>query len=435
MDAVRADHLSTYGYQRETSPQLDALARGGVVFETVISPIPQTGPACASLLTGRWPASLALHANDQRLSPGPRTLGEVLGAAGYETAGFVSGYPLIRTLAGLDRGFSTFDDEMPDARGIVAQVQRRGSKTTAAALRWLARRSSQQPFFLWVHYYDPHGDYLPGPPFETMFAGGPKGPFLSVEVIPQYQRRGNSTDAGDYIARYDGELRYVDNEIGKLLDGLAKLGHRESTLIAVVSDHGENLVEHGAYFDHGNEIYLEAVQVPLVLAGPGVPADGRRIRGIARIPDMMPTLLGLLRMESQADVEGVSLVASLASSTITPSREAFSEARLEPAEGATLVSGGTPKLAARDERFTVLWRLATGKVELYDRSTDPHEERDILSTTPPDPVDEQIRVTVCTRLQALLDAQTRRVRPEPRVLSPELRALLERRVTKRVEPG
>lgn len=425
IDTCRADHLSVYGYDRQTSPRLEELARRGVLFESMISPIPQTGPAHASLLTGRWPASLGLHDNATRLGPHPVLLSEVLAGRDYDTAAFVSGLTLVRRAAGLDRGFDRYDDAMPDARGAAPGVQRRGSKTTAAALAWLGSRDRDRPFFLWIHYYDPHGDYHPGGPFETMFANGETGPFLPAKNIPAYQREGHGTDAADYVARYDGELRYADTEIGKILDGLETLGLLPTTVVAVTGDHGENLVEHGYYFDHGNELYMEALHVPFLLAGPGVPA-GRRVRGIVRIPDVMPTLLGLLGVQSLGEVEGQTLAGALVSSVVAPPREAFSEARLVPWAALTPIADVTPKLSVRDDRFTVLFRKATSKVELYDRERDPGESRNLFSSSSAKPEEEKLQASLRERMSAWLDAATAATRQVPVVITPELRRRLNR---------
>lgn len=433
IDTVRTDHLSAYGYRRETSPRLSQLAHRGVAFQDAISPIPQTGPAHAALLTGRCLSHLGQHANGQPLDPRPTTLAEVLSSAGYETAGFVSGFPLVGRISGLARGFSHFDDQMPDPRGSVPAVQRRGSKTTDAALAWLDRRTTEgaTPFFLWVHYYEPHGDYAPGGEYETLFVGGPSGLLLDVTWLPRYQRRGSSLDAAEYVARYDGELRYVDDQIGRLLDGLGKRGVLDTTLVVATGDHGENLVEHGCYFDHGNEVYIEAVSVPFILAGPRVPQKRARVEGVAPLVDVMPTVLELLEVPVPPGLEGLSLVAALASKRTAPPRECVSEARLIPAGALTPISDVTPKLSVRDKRFALLWRIAAGTVELYDRRDDPREERDLFAPVPQDTEVVKLRAMLLARLAGHRDLGARSGTEISPVISPELRARLERWVAGR----
>jgi len=398
VDTLRADHVSSYGYSRPTSPQIDELAASGVLFETVISPLPETGPSFASLLTGRWPAQLGVRGNGKPLGGEFETLASILSGAGYDTAAFVSGFPLVRRLSGLQRGFDHYDDRMPDPRGGVPQVQRTAEKTTDSALAWLGRHSDR-PFFLWVHYYDCHGDYAPGPFFESLFAGGPPGPMAPLESIPKYQRLGGETDAAVYVARYDGEIRRVDAQVTRLLQRLEAMGHREQTLVAVTSDHGESLTEHDYYFDHGNELYMPSMSVPLVLAGPGVPATGRRVAGMARLPDVMPTLLELLGQQTPAGLAGQSLVPPLRDERPVAWPEAFSEARFAPYRALTPGADVGPKLAARNQRFTVILRLDGPRMEIYDRLADPGETRNLLNPgTDPD---------LAGRARRLLDANLR----------------------------
>jgi arylsulfatase len=398
VDTLRADHVSAYGYPRPTSPRIDELAASGVLFETVISPLPETGPSFASLLTGRWPAQIGVRGNGKPLGPEFPTLATILSDAGYETAAFVSGFPLIRRLSGLQRGFDLYDDRMPDPRGGVPRVQRTAEKTTDAVLDWLGRPSAK-PYFLWVHYYDCHGDYAPGPPFDSMFAGGPPGPFLPPESIPSYQRLGQETDASVYIARYDGEIRRVDAQVARLLEHVETAGRRRQPLIAVTSDHGESLTEHGYHFDHGNELYLPSVGVPLIIAGPGVPATGHRVNGMARLPDLMPTLLELLGREPPPGLAGRSLVADLGGERRSSRPEGFSEARFAPYRALTAGADVGPKLSARDGRFTAILRLDGPRLEVYDRLADPGETRDLLGPEA-DPA-------LAVRARRLLDANLR----------------------------
>jgi arylsulfatase A-like enzyme len=250
---------------------------------------------------------------------------------------------------------------------------------------------------------------------------GSRGPMLNPDLIPDYQRHGGSNDAAGYIARYDGELRFVDTEIGKLLDGLAANGQLARTLIVVIGDHGENLVEHGYYFDHGNELYMEAVHVPLVIAGPGVPADGRRVRGIVRTPDVMPTLLDLVGVTApKEEVDGRSLLSALSSGDVAPPREVCSEARLVAARPLTPFSDVTPKVAVRDDRFTVMWREATWKLELYDRAADPEEKRNLFAGRSADREEDELRTSLRAKLQARLAALTRGVMLQTQVITPDV---------------
>lgn len=424
IDTLRADHLPVYGYGRATALRIHDLAARGTLLETLIAPIPQTTPACASLLTGRWPASLGLRGNGTPLGPGPATLAELLGEAGWDTAAFVSGFPLVRRISGLDRGFAHYDDDMPDPRGGVANVQRGAEKTTDAVLAWLDARGAD-PFFLWLHYYDVHGDYDPGPAYAALFEPDRSGPHLPLQSIPEYQRRGEETDASRYVARYDGEIRRVDTELGRVLDRLQALSRLERTLVVVTADHGESLTEHRYYFDHGDELYLPDLWVPLVLAGPGIPA-GRRIAGTAGTPDLMPTLLSLLGLPTPPGVAGVSLADAITSGAPLPRRESFAEARHHAWQAPTPRTDGGPKLAVRDDRFTAILRLLGPRLELYDRLGDPGETVDLAASAPRGEEDARNRASLESALRARAAAAEAGA-PEPSVFTPSLRAWLEGR--------
>ncbi len=421
IDTLRADHLPTYGYPRPTAPSLDALARRGVHFTSAMAAVPETGPSCATLLTGRWPTELSVRGNGRPLPPGAPTLAEILSGAGYRTAAFVSGYPLIRRLSGLDRGFGHYDDTLPDPRGGAANVQRSAARTTDAVLAWL-RGAGEGPFFIWLHYYDVHGDYDPGLPYDSLFRDGPPGPYLPLERIPAYQRRGASTDAADYIARYDGEIRRVDDQIQRLLEDLGGRGLLARTVVAVTSDHGESLTEHGYFFDHGNELYAPSLHVPLILAGPGIPATGAALDGVARLPDLFPTLLELLGQTAPSPLPSRSLVPALGGAPL-PGADAFAEARFQPYRPLTPGADVGPKLAARDDRFSAILRLDGPRLELYDLAADPGEERDLLAGRA-DAAAAHLRTGLDAALRARL-AATSAPQPAPPVFSPELRRLAE----------
>jgi arylsulfatase len=422
IDTLRADHLSVYGYPWPTSPGLEALAERGVVFDWVVAPVPETAPSCAALLTGRWPVQLGVRGNAQPLRPRFETLAELLAAAGYETAAFVSGIPLDRRLSGLHQGFDHYDDRMPDPRGRTANVQRLAEKTTAAARSWLASRP-EGPFFLWLHYYDPHGDYSPGPPYDAMFGDRPAGPEIPLTSIPGYQRA-HGTDAAVYTARYDGEIRKVDDQLAGLLDEIETARGLERTLVAVTADHGESLTEHGYFFDHGNELYLPSLRIPLILAGAGVPPGGRRIGGSARTVDVLPTLLELLGQRLPEGLAGTSLVDRLDGAA--PSfPETLSEARFKTYRALTVESDVEPKLAVRDDRFTVILKLGSSKLELYDRRVDGGETRDLMTALADDPAGAELRRALEENVRARQAAAAAGQRPAPRVFTPEIRRRIE----------
>ena len=367
VDTARADHLSLYGYH---AGHLAAPRGAGAVRRLLrdgISPIPQTGPACATLLTGRWPASLGMHANEQRLGPGPRDPGEVLGGAGYATAGFVSGLsagaqargarPRLRPLR---RRAARPARRLPGASG--------GRPHHCRGAR-LARRAPQGPPVL------PVGPLLRPPRrlqpavgrSSAMFLDGSEGSLPDPDAIPDYQRHGGSTDAADYVARYDGELRSSTSELGKLLDGLEARG-----LLPGDARRGDRRPRRepgrARLLLRPRQRALHGGRARAVRAGrSGVPADGRRIGGVARTPDVMPTLLELLGVGAPQEAEGRSLVAALASRL--GGTAARGDLRGAPRAGTAADADRGRHAEARGAGRPLHGDLARGdrELELYDR--------------------------------------------------------------------
>lgn len=387
LDTLRADHCSAYGYERPTTPRMEEIARDGVRFATAYAPMPTTLPSHATLFTGLLPRTLGLLKNGVPLAHPAATLAETLSAQGYRTAGFVSSFVLDRSF-GLARGFATYDDRF--ARGecktdneswegfqLDGAFCRRGALTRARAESWLeangylpdaaggARASSgtPPPYFLWIHLFDPHDPYLP-PPAE---AG----------LLPPQSAQ--PSDLERQIAAYDGEIRYTDAQVGKLLDRLAAAGRLDTTLVIIVSDHGEGLMDHG-WMHHGALLYEEAVRIPLLVRWPERLPRGRVIEEPVQLADVVPTVHDLLGLPPPAHaVEGVSLRGALeGTATLDPQRPIFVQRRIYDRE---LELG----LQLRGEKFGVRmgpWKYIAARTdksyELYDLATDPGELRDVF---------------------------------------------------------
>jgi len=309
IDTCRADHLSLYGYARETTPTLERLAADGVVFDQAFVQVTDTTPSHASLFTSRYPF---VHgaANGVALRDEFVTLAELLRQSGLQTAAFVSGYTMTAADSGLDQGFETYDDELTGLGGPTARIpnERSAEQTAERALAWLERHADE-PFFLFVHFFDPHALYQPPEPYDRMFetAAGPPFP-IPANRIPPYARISGENDARVYISRYDGEIRYVDDQIARLVEALESRGVLDDTLLVVTADHGESLTEHGFFFAHGWRLFEPSIHVPLLLRYPAALPRGRRVAGIAQSIDVMPTLLELLGIDGPAEMDGVSLL-------------------------------------------------------------------------------------------------------------------------------
>lgn len=373
-DTLRADHLGLYGFGGRTSPNLDALGHESVVHGAAWSSAPLTGPALSALLTGRMPDELGLEDNRSVLSAEATTLAERLSAAGIETAAVVSNWVLRRRAeladAGVQQGFDHFDDRMESPEpGRPDLMERLADGTTDAALAWLDGRGHDRPFFLWVHYQDPHGPYTPPddclvwPPEEAL-----REPELEVGtdqrgigVLPEYQVVDQERRPAAYRARYEAEIRFFDRELGRFVEGLRARRLLERTLLVFTSDHGESLGEHGYYFSHGQNLHQELVRVPLLLRPPDGAAGTPRVQAPASHLDIFPTVLRAFGLDP-GRVRGLDLLGG-----------ALPEARVLPQylRGTWSATGARYRLLVEREQR-----------RLYDLATDPGEERDLWPTDP-----------------------------------------------------
>ncbi len=336
IDTLRPDAVGAIGGSNET-PHLDRLISEGVLFDGAVSPLPLTLPAHTSLFSGLLPARHGLRDNGQTVAPGTGLLAEQLREVGYTTAAFVSGFPL-ESVFGLDRGFDHYDDALVD--GPAGRLERPADRTADAAIAWLEEAAS--PWFVWVHFYDPHDPYEPPRAF---WKPGTRG-------------------------AYDGEVTFVDEAIGRL----AAVTAPRPTLTVVTADHGEALGEH-AEKTHGYFVYDSTMLVPLLFHFPERIAPAR-LGAAARLIDVAPTLLDLLDVrgsgvEAPGAVDGVSL------------RSAF-EGQLPVVPPAILETflpwtyfGWSPLRAIR----TGKWKLIEApRPELYDLTADPGETTNVLSS-------------------------------------------------------
>ena len=346
IDTLRADHLGCYGRAAAATPTLDSLAGRGVRFATAVSHVPLTGPSHASILTGRTPLGHGFRDNGGYLIPAAvKTAAEDFVQAGYRTAAFVSGFPLDRRF-GFDRGFETYDDHLPkgnDPRR-TPYVERFADATTDAALRWLAATATgTSPFFLWVHYYDPHAPYEPPGALADRFRSSP----------------------------YDGEIAFVDSQLARLLGALEEKGQLARTLVLVTADHGESLGEHGEG-THGLFVYDATLRVPWIMAGPGL-AAGRVATTVARGIDVLPTLLDYTGLAAAPGIEGRSL---------RPAAEGREMADA-PAYAESLYAerefGWAPLHAWRTARFKL---IEAPRPELYDLDADAGEKANRAAELP-----------------------------------------------------
>lgn len=325
VDTLRADHLGLYGYARPTSPNLDKWFSEGTVFERAYATSSYTPPSILSILTGQLPqrhgVRYFMQIVDEKLDTVPKRLAQ----QGYQTAGIVSSFVLTRQSSGLDSHFEYYDDSMMERERNGITFERTGKHTTDAAIAWLrAQRDPSRPFFLWIHYMDPHGPYTPPPSFAKRFTHDTPR-IISSERIAPFQRQPGLNDGLAYVDLYDGEIAHADDEIGRLIQDLKDTRILDSTLLILTSDHGESMMDHERWFRHGYQVYDELIRVPLLVRGPGF--GKKRVSDPVSIADIAPTILQAANVELPSHVYGEPL------DDYKSDRIFFSEGGLDPESG------------------------------------------------------------------------------------------------------
>jgi arylsulfatase A-like enzyme len=306
VDTLRPDHMSLYGYSRSTTPEVDKFFAKAEIYERAYSAEANTTPSVVSMLSGLYPSRHRLRLFYQRLEPNVYLLSDYLEAAGYQTAAIVSNFVLTSEATGLSTRFETYDDFVTERELRREVYERRASRTTDAAIKWLDRgRNPERPHLLWVHYIDPHAPYFP-PPEEMKQDFLHKGHHeLDMARVPPEVRLPDVRDALEYVDRYDEEISYVDHQIGRLLRHHKVLRLTDAAIVVFAADHGEALLEHGRYFSHGYQVWESIMRVPLAILRPG--AEAKRISTPVSLVDLTPTLLTYVGYPLPSGLDGIPL--------------------------------------------------------------------------------------------------------------------------------
>lgn len=307
IDSLRADHLSAYGYQRDTSPTMAALARDGVLFRNASSTTAWTLPGHMSILTGRSLLGHGVVTDAHKLGEDIPTLAESLKAAGYATHAIVSA-PYVEARYGFDRGFDSYDDQtIRFATHGASYKEVTAPLLQKTAADWLDANGTRK-FFLFLHYWDVHYDYAPGPPYDTMFDPHYEGGIDGVNFYfnPAVHAGMPERDLAHVLALYDGEIRLVDDHLAQLRAKLDEIGIAGKTIIVITSDHGDEFFEHRRK-GHHRTLYDEILRVPLIVHVPGAKPQRSEVVMETSTIDIMPTVLGLVGAPVPAGVEGADL--------------------------------------------------------------------------------------------------------------------------------
>jgi arylsulfatase A-like enzyme/Tfp pilus assembly protein PilF len=345
LDTLRADHLGAYGATQVRTPSLDRLAGEGVVFDQVMSTAPLTLPAHSSIMTGHFPPRHGVRDNGGFfLSPEQTTLAEVLAAQGFRTGATVGAF-VLDSKWGLDQGFEKYQDDfdLTNVRAMsLASVKRPGNEVVDLALGWMSE-VADQPFFAWMHLYDPHAPYESPDEFRNQYPGHP----------------------------YRGAIAFTDAQVGRVLDFLEQRGLADNTLVIVTADHGEGLGEHGEE-THGFFVYQSTMRVPLIMRVPGRAGGPARVTQPVRSVDIMPTVLDLLGVPEPGPMEGTTLVPLLTGAARELGRDlvGYGEA-MYPLHH----YGWSELTSLRSDRFKL---IDAPRPELYDLEQDPGELRNLF---------------------------------------------------------
>ncbi len=386
IDTLRADHLSAYGYTKIRTPHIDSFAQGGTRFAQAEAQVPLTLPSHTSLFTSTYPFENRVEENGERVPAGIVTLASVLRSRGYQTAAFI-GSEFLDQRFGLDQGFDVYDSPFGQESSrvenpLAMSLRRDGALVERAAEQWLQAHRGQ-PVFVFVHLFDLHFPYT---------------------LPPEVARRHG-------ISRYDAQLEYVDEVMGRFQQQLQQSGWWAKSLVVVFGDHGEGLGDHQET-DHGYYVYESTLHVPLIVHWPaGAPSFAAVWRSPVGLIDVAPTVLDYLRVPAPGSFEGVSQLGALKAGDAASPRAVYSESLY-----AHDAFGWSPLRALRVGKYKY---IQAPKAELYDLDADPHERANLLRTN----------AAMAAELENEMANLLTRYAPSPRstsaALSPETIAELE----------
>lgn len=321
IDTLRADHLGCYGYQRDTSPNIDKFAQQSLLFKNFFAVVPKTGPSMTSFFTGQYMQTHGVVDNNYLRASDTQSFVQLL-PDDYQKAAFVAN-PVLSEARGYAKGFDKYQvGNFKNNMGEWGQ-----GDITPNAINWLHSAKDKGNFFLWLHYIDPHGPYIPPNEYRNLFVNdnyydnSRKVPldYTPVEginenyvlgAVPKYQRQGDIDTVDHYVAEYDAEIKYTDAEVGKVLDYIKKSNLSENTIVIITADHGESLGENNYYFEHGLLVNEGSIHIPLIINHPNIKGP-IAFEGLMQNTDIAQTLLSFLSTSKLISTDGIDFSKSI----------------------------------------------------------------------------------------------------------------------------
>jgi arylsulfatase A-like enzyme len=359
LDTTRPDHLGYNGYGNARTTNIDCLAEQGVAFAQAIAPLPITLPSHCSMLTGLEVFSHGLRDNGTfYVRDDITTLAEILKKKGYKTAAVIASFVLDKRF-NLNQGFDFYEDELDNQSDnknnkistwvghSYRRFDRPASEVSRIASDWL-EKNYKEKFFLWVHFYDPHQPYNPPPQYKSEIG---KEPHQS----------------------YDGEIAYMDHELGKLINKIKEKNLTAKTLIVVASDHGEALGEHDKFIGHGFFTYEEEIKSALIFVLPGFMPKTKKIHAMVSLASVTPTILDILGMKANIKFDAKSLYPRILNKEKKNQGELYCETIMPE------IRFGKPAVhALRTDKFKIVYKPKPKSISLYKLDVDPFEKNNIF---------------------------------------------------------
>lgn len=377
ISTIRAGHVGCFGYQRDTTPNFDKFGKSNILFLNAFATSSWAMPTHGSIFTSLFPSVHGATGINKKLVDKFDTLAEVLRANGYYCAGFCCN-PRLSASSGFAQGFDIYDDysvetilnslALEGSDGIDINKQRTNDLINDAAVRWL-QNNTHKPFFMFLHYYDNHWDYLPPEPYDKLYGGDYQGAIDGTDIAkePLFSNPPGEDDIEHIIALYDGEVRQTDDDLAEMLSFLEKKGLMANSIVIVMGDHGEQFYEHGHTSHHGT--YDELIHVPLAISTPAMLVRGHVVGSLVSQVDILPTILDFLQIPLPEDYQGKSLKAIIEGNTKAVNDFVFAE----------YAGGAAPEsYAVRSAWYKYIEQ--EGQSFMYELLNDPREQQRIPAT-------------------------------------------------------